>query len=86
MADEVYLQEVGEKVATDKPVTALALRGDSAYAVVGGALKLLRGGVLLDVEGAPGGIKRLRSLDGALWAVAAAGDISVRRESLGAGG
>ena len=46
--DEVYLQEVGEKVATDKPATAVALRGDVAYAVVGGALKILRGGVLVD--------------------------------------
>ena len=64
---------MGEKVATDKPVTALALRGDVAYAVVGGALKILRGGVLIDTDGAPGGIKRLRSLDGSLWAVAEQG-------------
>ena len=71
--DEVYLQEVGEKVTTDKPVTAVALRGVMAYAVVGGALKTLRGGVLLDAEGGPGGVKRLRSLDGALWAIAEQG-------------
>lgn len=73
VADEVFLQEVGEKVATDKPATALALRGDVAYVAVGGALKTLRGGVLVDAEGAPGGVKRLRSLDGALWAVAEQG-------------
>ena len=73
VADEVFLQEVGEKVVTDKPATALALRGDVAYVVVGGALKTLRGGVLVDAEGAPGGVKRLRSLDGALWAMAEQG-------------
>jgi hypothetical protein len=73
VADEVYLQEVGEKVATDKPITAVALREDVACAVVGGALKILRGGVLVDAEGAPSGIKRLRSLEGALWAVAEQG-------------
>src|ERR1035437_5856376 len=73
VADEVFLQEVGEKVVTDKPATALALRGDVAYVAVGGALKTLRGGVLVDAEGAPGGVKRLRSLDGALWAMAEQG-------------
>ncbi len=73
VADEVYLQEVGEKVATDKPATAVALRGETAFAVVGGALKMLRDSVLLDAEGAPGGVKRLRSLDRALWAVAEQG-------------
>jgi hypothetical protein len=73
VADEVYLQEVGEKVVTDKPAAAVALRGEAAYVVVGGALKILRGGVLVDAEGAPVGVKRLRSLDGALWAVAEQG-------------
>ena len=73
VADEVYLQEVGEKVATDKPATAVALLGETAYVVVGGTLKTLRGGVLVDAEGAPGGVKRLRSLDGALWALAEKG-------------
>ena len=73
VADEVYLQEVGEQVATDKPVTAVALSGNVAYAVVGGALKILRSGVLVDAEGAPSGVKRLRSLAGALWAVAEKG-------------
>src|SRR5512144_2810903 len=56
VADEVYLQEVCEKVTTDKPVTTVALRGDLAYAVVGGAVKLLREAVLLDAEGAPDGV------------------------------
>src|ERR1035441_9080009 len=73
VADEVYLQEVGEQVATDKPATAVALLGETAYVVVGGTLKTLRGGVLVDAEGAPGGVKRLRSLDGALWALAEKG-------------
>ena len=73
VTDEVYLQEVGEKVATDKPATAVALLGETAYVEVGGNLKLLRDGGLHDAEGAPGGVKRLRSLDGALWALAEKG-------------
>ena len=73
VTDEVYLQEVGEQVATDKPATAVALLGKTAYVVVGGTLKTLRGGILADAEGAPGGVKRLRSLDGVLWAMAEKG-------------
>ena len=69
MADGVYLQEAGEKVVTDKPVTAVAVRGDTTFVVIDGALKLLRGSKLVDGEGAPGGVKRLRTLDGTLWAV-----------------
>ena len=81
VADEVYLQEVGEKVVTDKPAAAVALRGEAAYVVVGGALKILRGGVLVDAEGAPGGVKRRGALGRG-----GAGDVSLRRERLGTGG
>ncbi len=71
--DEVYLQEMGQQVVTDRPATAVAVHGGTAYVVVAGALKALLDGALRDVEGAPGGVKRLRSLDGALWAVAETG-------------
>ena len=70
VADTVYLQEIGEKVATDKPVTAVAVYQDSVYAVVGGSLQRLQDGVLKDAPGAPAGVKRLRSLGGAIWAAA----------------
>jgi len=68
VADEVYLQEVGERIATDKPVTAVAVYKDTAYVVTGGTLQHLRDGALKDMNGAPAGVKRLRSLGGALWA------------------
>jgi hypothetical protein len=74
VADDVYLQEVGEKVRTTQPVTGLALYQDTLYAVTGGALKALRQGALQDVPGAPAGIRRLRSLGGALWAAAEGGN------------
>ena len=73
VADEPYLQEIGEKIVTDKPVTSVAVYKDSVYAVVGGTLKELREGVLKDVAGAPAGITRLRSLGGAVWASAGNG-------------
>lgn len=68
VTDEPYLQEIGEKIVTDKPVTSVAVYQDLAYVVVGGTLKILREGDFKDAPGAPAGISRLRSLGGALWA------------------
>lgn len=73
VADDVYLQEVGEKVPTDQPVTSVAVLGDALYAVIGGAVHTLRNGVLEEVGGAPQGIVRLRALDGALWSATSQG-------------
>lgn len=70
VADDPYLQEIGEKIVTDKPATAVAVYKDAVYVVAGGTLKVLREGVLKDAPGAPAGINRLRSLGGALWASA----------------
>lgn len=68
VADTVFLQEIGQKIATDKPVTAVAAQGDAVFAVVGGVMKTLDDGAFKDAAGAPAGVKRLRSLAGALWA------------------
>jgi hypothetical protein len=66
--DEVYLQEIGEQIPTDKPVTAVAVYDKKLYAGVGGTLKSLGDGRLKEVPGAPKNMSRLRSLGGALWA------------------
>lgn len=66
--DEVYLQEVGRQLRTDRPVTALAALEGDVYAVVGGTLRQLDDDNLRAVEGAPTGIIRLFAFDGALWA------------------
>ncbi len=71
--DAVYLQEIGERVPTDRPVTAVALFKGSVFAVVGPTLQTLRNGMLSDVPGAPAGVKRLRALGDALWAGAESG-------------
>lgn len=68
VADEVFLQEIGHKIPTDKPVTAIAVQSDTVFLVIGGAMKTLRDGALAEAKGAPTGVKRLRALDGALWA------------------
>jgi hypothetical protein len=68
--DDVYLQEIGEKIPTDKPITAIAILNSTAYCVTGGELKTLQGGKLSGSAGAPKAVRRLRSLSGDLWAAA----------------
>jgi len=69
VADTVYEQEVGEKITTAEPVTAVAVHGGSVHAVVGGVLMSLQDNKLTKVAGGPEGITRLRSVGDALWAV-----------------
>jgi hypothetical protein len=71
--DEVFLQEIGEKIVTDKPVAAVAVCGGWVFMVVGETVKVLQGDALVDAPGAPKGVRRLRSLDGVLWAATADG-------------
>jgi hypothetical protein len=66
--DEVYLQEIGERVTTDQPVTSVAVVDKEVYAVVGGKLMALRSGALEPVADAPAGITRMKALAGELWA------------------
>lgn len=66
--DTVYLQEIGAKIITEKPVTSVAVFGRNVYLVESGALKMLRGESVVKVDGAPVGIRRMKSLAGALWA------------------
>lgn len=68
VADDVYLQEIGQQVRTDRPVTALAAMDDEVFAVIDGRLHRLEGAALRAVEGAPTGIARLFAFDGVLWA------------------
>ncbi len=71
--DEVYLQEQGFQVATDSPVTSLAVHNDRLYAVVDGALLRLEGESLEFRPGAPEDIESIHALDGALWAITSNG-------------
>ncbi len=71
--DEVFLQEIGEQVVTEKPVSAVGTYQGTLYAVLGGELKLLRGSAFHEAKGAPKGVRRLRSLGAALWASAEGG-------------
>ncbi len=73
IADEPYLQEVGQKIETDTPVTAVALLGDNAYVVAAKTVYAIDGDALTPAAGAPPGVTHLEALDGALWAIAEPG-------------
>ena len=73
VSDEVYLQEIGEKILTSNAVTALAVREGVLYLVEGATLKQLAAEKVEEVPGAPRGIQRLKSLAGTLWASAESG-------------
>ncbi len=67
VADQVYLQEIGRKLPTDQPVTALAAWKGEIYAVVGGGLRRLHESELQVVRNAPGKLQQLFALGGKLW-------------------
>jgi hypothetical protein len=73
VTDSVYLQELGEKVHTKSRVTALALQGDTLFAVMDGDLRRLAGASFVAAEDAPVKVTRLESIDGALWLAAEGG-------------
>ncbi len=71
VADDIYLQEIGEKIVTDRPVTAVRVCNGRTYAVVDGTLHELNGKALRVVAGAPREWLRLFSLHGSLWGTTA---------------
>lgn len=71
VADEPYLQEVGQRITTQAPVTAVAVHQGDIYAVSGGTLMRVAGDAMQPVPGAPSPIVRLLTLKGALWAATA---------------
>jgi hypothetical protein len=73
VADEVFLQEVGEQFRTDQPVTCVAVYDHTVYAVVAGVILELREGALRAAVNAPKDVRRLRAVGGALWAATAEG-------------
>jgi hypothetical protein len=68
VADEMYMQEIGEKVATEKPIEALTIFDGTLFALIDGTVHTLAYGRLEPIYEAPANVRVLKSLDGALWA------------------
>jgi hypothetical protein len=67
--DDFYLQEVSQKIVTEKPVTSVAIQSNIICAVVGGEMKRIEGTDLSDWPDAPRDIRRLRTTATDLWAL-----------------
>lgn len=71
--DDVYLQEVAQKIVTPKPVASIAVNRGQCYAVTGGVVCRLVNDKPEEDKSAPAGVNKLISLDGNLWALASGG-------------
>src|SRR5579859_6732898 len=69
VADEMFLQEIGQKIPTETPLIGVAIHDGGAFVIQGGMVKAVQGDKLEACVGAPSGVRRLRSLAGALWAL-----------------
>jgi len=79
--DAEYLQEVGQKILTTKPLTGAAVLKDTLYVIEDGTIKRLVGGVLEQAPGAPDHVLRLKAVAGALWASTSAGTYRLQSNS-----
>ncbi|MBT6763571.1 MAG: hypothetical protein HOA90_03435, partial [Prolixibacteraceae bacterium] len=67
--DDVFLQEVSEKIPTETPVLSVAEYENSCFALIGTEVYLLEGNSLNKVSSAPLGVSELVNIDGNLWAM-----------------
>lgn len=68
VADEVFLQEVSERIETPYPLTAVAHAGGRTFAAGNGTVYEVRGLSLAPMTGPSGDIAKLAAIDGVLWA------------------
>jgi hypothetical protein len=70
VVDEVYLQEIGEKIETASPVVSLAFYQGELLTIVGGNLFRLVDGKLNTEKGFEGEATKMRVLQDSLWVFA----------------
>ena len=68
--DDVYLQEVSEKIPATVPVTSVAVFGDRCFALQNGSILVVDDKRLNPVKQAPANVNRLVTAGNILWALA----------------
>ena len=71
--DEVYLQEVGRQVKTDKPVLAVATLDGRLYAGLESGVWVCEGKTLVRCNGPEEPVRRMKTIDGALFVITDSG-------------
>jgi hypothetical protein len=72
-SDEPFLQEIGDKIPTQAPITGVAVYEHNAFVIEGGTLRRTENGKLEKQADAPASVRRVRSIAGALWAIGESG-------------
>ncbi len=73
VSDDVYLQETAIKIPTALPVTSVGIYKNECFAIVDEKIQKLTDRTLSAIKGSPASVKRLKSIDGALWALTGTG-------------
>lgn len=69
-ADEVYLQEISEKIPAFAPVSSVAVLGEKCFAIQNGSILVIDDKKLYPVKQSPTNVNRLVSAGNILWALA----------------
>ncbi len=69
LVDEVYLQEIGSQIATERPLLSVAVLNGVAYVGSPEGVQRVEGDRLVGADGPRAEVRRLRTLDNSLWAV-----------------
>ncbi len=80
--DNIFLQEIGQKIPLDKPATSLAVMNNQCYVVLEGKVQLISEEYLKAVPNGPENVSRLKTLDGVLWALSSNGIYRLKEEKL----
>ena len=80
VADDIYLQEYAQKIPMDKPAASLAVLNNQCYVVVEGKIHILENESINPITSAPVNVKKLKSLDGKLWALSSDGIYCLKNE------
>jgi hypothetical protein len=73
VSDDVYLQETALKIPTSLPVTGVGIYKNECFVIVDEKIQKLTDRTLSAIKGGPASVKRLKSIDGALWALTGTG-------------
>lgn len=72
-ADDAYLQEISQKIASPSPVASVAAVNGDCYLIIDKKIHTVHDGEIVRAAGAPSDANRLIGLDGTVWALAASG-------------
>ena len=72
-SDDVYLQEVAQKIKTDKPIEGIGLYRNQCYVIIGKQLFELDGEKFSSVKNAPENINRIIPINDELWVLSQTG-------------